>query len=177
MGFLYHKKHNVLLSCSIPNIRIICLQRTNAARIYFFLQNSDILIVWKEHRRIVIHILNFDLYLGRIECIAIISPHSQCVTSYVLIVQWRVDTNSASQIFNHESIICVSIHNAVSHNRCCIIIQSFHFCDLRIDIGVFSYCLRNIYSLCKAWCIVIFVSYFNTKYLLTNVVTAICVQC
>ena len=39
--------------------------------------------------------------------------------SYILIVQWRGDTNSASQIFNHESIICVSSHDAVSHSRCC----------------------------------------------------------
>jgi len=52
---------------------------TNAARKYFFLRNSDILIVWKEHGRIVIHILNFDLYLGRIMSEAIISSHSQCV--------------------------------------------------------------------------------------------------
>jgi len=58
----------------------------------------------------------------------------------------------------------------------CIIIPSFHFCDLRIDIGVFSYCLCNIYFLCEARWVVIFVSYFDTKYLLTSVVTAICVQ-
>jgi len=58
----------------------------------------------------------------------------------------------------------------------CVIIQSFHFCDLRIDIGIFWYCLCNIYFLCKARCVVIFVSYFDTKYLLTNVGTAICDQ-
>jgi hypothetical protein len=39
--------------------------------------------------------------------------------SYVLIVQWREDTNFAGQFFNQESIICVSIHDAVFHSRCC----------------------------------------------------------
>ena len=58
----------------------------------------------------------------------------------------------------------------------CVTIQSFHFCDRRMYIGVFWYCLRNIYFLCKARWVVIFVSYFDTKYLLTSVVTAICVQ-
>jgi hypothetical protein len=40
-------------------------------------------------------------------------------TSYVLIVQWREDTNCAGQFFNPESIICVSIYDAVSHSRRC----------------------------------------------------------
>lgn len=63
-----------------------------------------------------VSLLNVKCLMNKATFIMLCTP---TYASYVLIVQWRVDTNSASQIFNHESIIRVSIHNAVSHNRCC----------------------------------------------------------
>jgi hypothetical protein len=69
-----------------------------------------------------VHLL-FSVSLHNVKCLmnkaTFITLYTVTYASYGLIVQWRVDTNFSSQIFNKKSIRFVSIHNAVSHSRCC----------------------------------------------------------